>query len=57
MLKISKNNNFRSVIFLKEINKSDEIFGNDSFVEMEFSKLINYSNKHVVLKGPRYGGK
>jgi hypothetical protein len=43
MLKISKNNNFRSVIFLKEINKSDEIFGNDSFVEMEFSKLINYS--------------
>jgi hypothetical protein len=39
--------------FLKENKKSDRIFENISFVEIESSKLINYLTKHV-LKWPRY---
>jgi len=29
-------------VFSKENNESDKIFGNISFVEMKFSKSINY---------------
>jgi hypothetical protein len=34
---------FSKIFFLQENNESDKIFGNRSFVEMKFSKLINYS--------------
>jgi hypothetical protein len=40
MLKLKKKLDF---FFLKENKESDEIFENISFVEMESSKLINYS--------------
>jgi accessory colonization factor AcfC len=33
----------RFIFFLKGNKEFDEIFQNISFVEMEFSKLINYS--------------
>ncbi len=41
--------------FLKENKESGTIFGNISFVKIEFSKLINYSTKHVS-KWPGYSG-
>ncbi len=37
----------------KENKEADEIFENIPFVEMEFSKLINFFDKHV-LKWPRH---
>jgi hypothetical protein len=36
------NNFFRNNFFLKENTRSDGIFGNLLFFEMELSKLINY---------------
>jgi hypothetical protein len=46
------------IFFLKENKESDGMFGNISFIEMEFSILINQLinqlfDKHV-LKWPRY---
>jgi hypothetical protein len=43
MLEFSKNKiKFRNNLFLKENTRSDGIFGNFLFFEMELSKLINY---------------
>jgi hypothetical protein len=43
---------FSKIFFLKENNESDKLFGNKSFVDMKFSKLILF-NKHVLTgQGP-----
>jgi hypothetical protein len=34
-------------VFSKEKKKSNVIFGNISFVDIEFSKFVNYSNVFV----------
>jgi hypothetical protein len=36
-------------MFLKENKESDEIFENISFVEMDSSKLINYSTMYPTI--------